>query len=372
MIGELQAYQPGVLNVVVKDVLDVQGYPTTSGSRLVAAKAVPATRDSSAVARLRASGVNLRGKANLVEFAFGVHGINPWFGTPRNPISSDLIPGGSSSGSAVAVALGEAEIGIGTDTGGSVRIPAACCGVFGLKPTHSLIDEAGCAPLAPSLDTIGVLAANLSDLADGFRGVGGLLEGPSPNWIGQLSIGVPAFDDVVTEVLGGLGMPTRMVTDLEIDQLWNAGNTVLLTEAYRELGGYLSEAHRLDPRGLLRLRGAEKITDGDYRAALSHRDSARESAFRALGMGEGVIALPTLGVQVPRLSSLDLTDVNRLTLPFNYLGFPAISIPLRVGPPALQGKGSDGAVPFSLQLVAVDHRESQLLWAARRILDRYL
>jgi amidase len=153
MIGEVEDYREGLLNVVVKDVLDIEGYPTTSGSRLVAATAAPATQDSSVVARLRASGVHLRGKANLVEFAFGVHGINPWYGTPQNPVSSDLLPGGSSSGSAVAVAIGEAEIGIGTDTGGSVRIPAACCGVVGLKPTYGLIDETGCAPFAPSLDT---------------------------------------------------------------------------------------------------------------------------------------------------------------------------------------------------------------------------
>jgi amidase len=371
MIGELEAYREGVLNVVVKDVLDVEGYPTTSGSRLVAATAASAARDCSAVARLRASGVHLRGKANLVEFAFGVHGINPWFGTPLNPISSDLLPGGSSSGSAVAVALGEAEIGIGTDTGGSVRIPAACCGVIGLKPTYGLIDETGCAPLAPSLDTIGVLASTLADLADGFRGIGGLLEGQSPAWIGQLRIGVPAFDDVVADVLRELDIPTRMVTDLDLNELWHEGNTVLLSEAYRQLYGYLNEAHRLDPRGLLRLRGAEKLADGAYRSALSHRDSARERGFRSLGMGEGILALPTMAVQVPHLASFDLTYMNRLTLPFNYLGFPALSLPLRVGPPALQGEGSSGVVPFSLQLVAVDHRESQLLLVASKIYERY-
>jgi amidase len=371
MIGEIDAYREGFLNVVVKDVLDIKGYPTTSGSRLVAATATPAIQDSSVVARLRASGVHLRGKANLVEFAFGVHGINPWYGTPRNPVSSDLLPGGSSSGSAVAVALGEAEIGIGTDTGGSIRIPAACCGVIGLKPTYGLIDETGCAPLAPSLDTIGVLARTIADLTDGFRGIGGTLEGPAPSWIGQVSIGVPEFDDVVAEVLRGIDIPMRAVVDVDLSELWREGNTVLLVEAYRQLHDYLGEAHRLDPRGLSRLRGAEKLTDDIYIEALQYRDSARERAFRSLGMGEGILALPTLGVQVPQLASFDLTQMNRLTLPFNYLGFPALSLPVRVGPPALQGHGANGVVPFSLQLVAVDHRESQLLLVANKIYERY-
>ncbi len=371
MIGEIDTYQEGSLNVVVKDVLDVKGYPTTSGSRLVAATIAPASQDSSVVARLRASGVHLRGKANLVEFAFGVHGINPWYGTPRNPVSSDLLPGGSSSGSAVAVALGEAEVGIGTDTGGSVRIPAACCGVIGLKPTYGLIDETGCAPLAPSLDTIGVLARTLADLTDGFHGIGGVLEGPAPSWIGQVSIGVPEFDDVVTEVLRGIDIPVHSVTDLNLDELWHEGNTVLLFEAYRQLHHYLGEAHRLDPRGLSRLRGAEKLTDDIYLEALRYRDSSRERAFRSLGMGEGILALPTMGVQVPELAHFDLTYMNRLTLPFNFLGFPALSLPVRVGPLGLQGKGVNGVVPFSLQLVAVDHRESQLLLVADKIHERF-
>ncbi|WP_276973305.1 amidase [Ferrimicrobium acidiphilum] len=371
MIGEIEAYREGLLNVVVKDMLDVEGCPTTLGSRLVAATATPATQDSSVVARLRASGVHLRGKANLVEFAFGVHGINPWYGTPRNPLSGDLLPGGSSSGSAVAVALGEAEVGIGTDTGGSIRIPAACCGVIGLKPTYGLIDETGCAPLALSLDTIGVLARTLADLADGFCGIGGMLEGSVPSWIGQVRVGVPEFDDVVTEVLRGIDIPMHAATDIDLNELWRNGNTVLLVEAYRQLHDYLGEAHRLDPRGLSRLRGAETITDDVYLEALRYRDSARERAFRSLGMGEGIVALPTMAVQVPQLASFDLTYMNRLTLPFNYLGFPALALPVRVGPPALQGEGADGMVPFSLQLVAVDHRESQLLTVAKKIYERY-
>ncbi|WP_298210709.1 amidase [Ferrimicrobium sp.] len=371
MIGEVEPYRVGTFNVVVKDNLDVQGLPTTCGSRLVASTALPAEEDSSVVARLRATGAHVRGKANLVEFAFGVHGINPWFGTPTNPCSSDLIPGGSSSGSAVAVAVGAAEVGIGTDTGGSIRIPAACCGVLGLKPTYGLIDETGCAPLAPSLDTIGVLSRTIGDLEQGFVGIGGILEGSAPAWIGQLPSGVTAFDAVVTEVLASIDLPIRPMPEVEIDHLWEDGNTVLLSEAYRQLSGYLSQAHRLDPRGLERLRGAMRISESHYLDALQRREGQRERFFRLLGMGEGILVLPTMARAVPYRSSLDVSQVNRLTLPFNYLGCPALTLPVDVGALGLQGHGSGGTVPFALQLVAVDHRESQLLEAARCIDERF-
>ncbi|MGC9155833.1 MAG: amidase [Ferrimicrobium sp.] len=371
MIGEVAPYQAGKLNAVVKDVLDVEGLPTTCGSRLVASGALPAIRDAVAVARLRATGVFIRGKANLVEFAFGVHGVNPWFGTPSNPCSPDLIPGGSSSGSAVAVALGEAEVGVGTDTGGSIRIPAACCGVLGLKPTYGLIDETGCAALAPSLDTVGVLARTIADLERGFVGIGGVLEGPTPTWIAQVHCGVPSFDAVVSDVLAAIDMPVRTIPALELGHLWEDGNTVLLWEAYRQLRPYLSQAHRLDPRGLARLRGAAHVSEADYRQVCQRREEQRERWFRGLGMGEGVVALPTLARPVPSRWPLDVSGVNQLTLPFNYLGFPALTLPIHIGADGLQGRGSAGSVPFALQLVAVDHRESQLFGVARRIYERF-
>lgn len=371
MIGEVLAYQPGVLNVIVKDLLDVEGLPTTRGSRLVSRSAKPARCDSSAVARLRASGAHVRGKANLVEFAFGTHGFNPWFGTPVNPRSPDLIPGGSSSGSAVAVALGEVEVGIGTDTGGSVRIPAACCGVLGLKPTHGLIDDLGCAPLAPSLDTIGVLARNLAELTAGFEGIGGTIEGGQASWVGQVLSGNAEFDAVVAQILSRIDLPVRMILEFEIDPLWRDGTTVLVAEAYAQLRGYLAEAHRLDPRGVARLQSGREVGEVAYREAHTRQRIAHQRAMELLEMGEGIVALPIVAQPVPALSSLDFSSLNRLTLPFNYLGFPALALPVDVAPPGLQGRGVGGVVPFSLQLVAVDRRESQLLALAARIYDAF-
>ncbi len=174
--------------VAVKDLIDMAGLPTTAGSRVVAESAVPAPADAACLAGLRAAGAQIVGRANLHELALGVTGINPWFGTPTNPLDSSLAPGGSSSGSAVAVASGDATVAYGTDTGGSIRIPAACCGISGLKTTWGRIPVAGVRPLAPSLDTVGPMAADIAGLVLGMQ----LLEpgfaiapaGGAPGWAG--------------------------------------------------------------------------------------------------------------------------------------------------------------------------------------------
>src|SRR5436190_2629313 len=155
--------------VAVKDVIDVAGVPTTAGSRAVERNAQPAAADAPCLAGARAAGARLVGKANLHELAMLPLGTNPWFGTPVNPLDPSLIPGGSSSGSAVAVATGEADVALGSDTGGSVRIPAACCGVAGLKTTHGRIALEGVWPLAPSMDTIGPMARDVAGLELGMR-----------------------------------------------------------------------------------------------------------------------------------------------------------------------------------------------------------
>src|SRR5690349_21521050 len=125
--------------VAVKDLIDVEGVPTTAGCRALARTAKPAERDAACLAGLRAAGARLVGKANLHELAMLPLGTNPWFGTPVNPLDPALIPGGSSSGSATAVATGEADVALGSDTGGSVRIPAACCGITGLKTSYGRV-----------------------------------------------------------------------------------------------------------------------------------------------------------------------------------------------------------------------------------------
>src|ERR1700723_3951359 len=158
----------GGSRLAVKDLIDVAGVPTTAGSRALA-NAAAAERDAPCLAGARAAGARVVGKANLDELAFGASGVNEYFGTPVNPLDPGLVPGGSSSGSAVAVADDEADLAYGSDTGGSVRVPAAFCGITGLKTTHGRIPLDGVWPLAPSMDTIGPMAR---DVAGGGGGGG--------------------------------------------------------------------------------------------------------------------------------------------------------------------------------------------------------
>ena len=155
--------------LAVKDIVDVAGVPTTCGSKAIESTALPAEHDAPCLAGARAADARIVGKANLHELAMLPLGTNPWFGTPVNPLDPARIPGGSSSGSAVAVADGEADVAIGSDTGGSVRVPSACCGTAGLKTTHGRISCEGVWPLAPSLDTIGPMAANVAGLTLGMQ-----------------------------------------------------------------------------------------------------------------------------------------------------------------------------------------------------------
>src|SRR5215472_3203318 len=156
------------IRLAVKDLIDIAGVPTTAGSRAVAETAVPAEADAPCLAGARSAGAAIVGKVNLHELAYGASGVNDYFGTPVNPLDPVRVPGGSSSGSAVAVADGDADIAYGSDTGGSIRIPAAFCGVTGLKTTHGRISLTGVWPLAPSLDTVGPMARDVAGVAAGM------------------------------------------------------------------------------------------------------------------------------------------------------------------------------------------------------------
>ena len=164
-----EAPGPGPLSgrtLLVKDLIDVAGVRTTYGSRIYAEN-VP-RRTAPAVQRLLDAGAVLVGKANLPEFAWGVVGQNPWYGTVRNPLHPGRTTGGSSSGNAAALAAGLCELGLGTDTGCSIRLPSACCETVGLKPRWGSIDMEGVFPLCPTLDTLGPMAKTVEDVAGGF------------------------------------------------------------------------------------------------------------------------------------------------------------------------------------------------------------
>ncbi|MCL2394755.1 MAG: amidase [Acidimicrobiaceae bacterium] len=363
----------GGTRVAVKDLLDVAGVPTTAGCRAVAEQARPATTDAACLAGLRAAVASgtarLIGKANLHELADGISGINPWFGTPVNPLDPALVPGGSSSGSAVAVGSGEADIAIGTDTAGSVRIPAACCGVSGLKTTFGRVPTHGLWPLAPSLDTIGPLAADVAGVAEGLRLLdpgfvpGPALEGP----IGRLRAtgpdGSPLLADPELEAAldAALAVSGLEVTDLPLPGWLDAARAAL-----HLIGAEAAEANRAlvrdHPDGL----------GDDVRAALANgarvgrqqvlaaRSVARRWADRLEGevfTRVAAIALPVLDHLPPRLDGdLSSSLTVRWTAPVNLAGLPALAIPVPLG-----------AIPTSLQLVGPAGSEAGLLGLGARI-----
>ena len=361
---------PG-LRVAVKDLIDMAGTLTTAASRVVADAAVPAGRDAACLAGLRAAGAQIVGKANLNELALGVTGINPWFGTPVNPLDASLAPGGSSSGSAVAVATGEARVAYGTDTGGSIRIPAACCGVCGLKTTWGRIPVAGVRPLAPSLDTVGPMAADVAGLVAGME----LLEpgfavlspparlspGPPPA-PGSLRVGrlrVPAAPEVTHAVTAALRATSWEVSDVDPGEWLTATrwtSTLLVAEAYRTNKDIFDHnATRLSGDVARRLEAGRQVTDAAMAAVAQARDHWR-AQLTYLFTRFDLLALPTLAILPPPLDRADELMEARYTMPVNFAGVPALALPI----PAR-------GLPASLQLVAPWRGEERLLAAGAAV-----
>ena len=365
MIGPVAGRVAGEITVAVKDLLDVAGTRTTVGSPVRSELAPIALEDVAVVSRLKAAGARIVAKANMVELAYGSQGLNPGFGTPVNPRSPELIPGGSSSGSAVAVGIGVADVGVGTDTGGSIRIPAACCGVYGLKTTHGSMPMDGCWPLAPSLDTIGPLAASLEMLVEGFRLLGGdLSESGDPPAIRVAASGDESFDSAVERVAESLGLPVKR-GEIDLGELWRLGDTVMGFEAVRSAAGL--DWDRIDPRVGSRLRQSQSITPQAYLEALGSRSDFQERFERLLDGGESVLILPTVPFAIPELAKAYDRWLNVMTLPFNYLGVPALAMPVSDPGGLVNGEGKEGTVPLSLQLVGVAASEGRLLALAGAI-----
>jgi amidase len=369
-ITSFSAAGPG-LRVAVKDLIDTAGTPTTAGSRVLADAAAPAAADAACLAGLRAAGAQIVGKTNLHELALGVTGINPWFGTPVNPLDAALAPGGSSSGSAVAVASGEARVGYGTDTGGSIRIPAACCGVCGLKTTWGRIPVAGVRPLAPSLDTVGPMAADVAGVIVGMQ----LLEpgfevapaAGSPR-VGRLR--VPAAPEIENAVTEALRATTWEVSDLDPAEWLTAARSaspLLVAEAYRTNHDVLDHnADRLSADVARRLDAGRRVTSAALTAAAEARAHWR-AQLTALFARFDLLAVPTLSILPPPLTRADELLEARQTLPVNFAGVPALALPIPARGPASGadrgGRPAGLALPASLQLVSEWDSEERLLAA---------
>lgn len=370
----------------IKDLIDTRGVRTTSGSQLEGAR-VP-TEDAAVWAKLRAAGAHLIGKNNLHEFAFGATNENPHYGACRNPWDTARISGGSSGGSAVAVAADLTPASIGTDTGGSIRIPAAFCGVIGLKPTYGRVSVRGITPLAYSLDHAGPItrsirdAALLMDIIAGFDLEDDLsVHAPLRSFGARLGrgakdvrIGVSRtffFENVQREIalrahellerLAGEGAVIDEM-DLDLSDIPDAQNVIITSEALYahqqrlEVGGALYGADVRD-----RLMRGMSYSSVDYARAQRIRYALRARmrrvfedvdlllaptvAFLPTPIGSGVVALPA-GEEPVR------NHLTRLTNPLNLAGIPALSVPC--------GRSSDG-LPIGMQLIGPELQEDLVL-----------
>ncbi|CBS89165.1 amidase [Azospirillum lipoferum] len=353
----LELGAPGGLTVAVKDCLDIAGFPTRCGSAAFD-QAPAASRHAAVVDALLAAGCRIVGKTTMHELAYGMTGINARFGTPVNPGWPELIPGGSSSGSAVAVAAGLVDFAVGTDTGGSVRQPAACCGVFGMKPTFGRIDRRGASPADSSLDCIGPLARSIGMLEramvamdPGFLPAKGLDRPPrlallrhpdgagaDREWTGLLPAHAAAMPWVELPLL---------------DDAFRAGMTVIARETHRAFGHLLSEPAALGDDVRARLDAAGRVTDEELARAEDVR--ARFTAeVDALLADCDALVTPALPMPPPGLDAARdpkaVLPLTRFLRPFNLSGHPAIVLP------AVDDRGQ----PRGIQIVGRKFEDPQL------------
>ncbi|MBY4950821.1 amidase [Pantoea sp. DY-17] len=367
------------LPISIKDLFDVAGEVTTAGSRLLSS-ASPAAANASMVDRLQQAGAAIVGKTNMSEFAFTGLGVNPHYGTPANPWqrAQQRIPGGSSSGAAVAVSDGMCLAAVGTDTGGSVRIPAALCGITGFKPSASRIDQRGTLPLAASLDSIGVIAhdvrscwlldsviadrpltideRNLSEahfVIPQTRVLADLDEHVSAAWLHALDV-LRAQGVKITE------LPLQEL--VELDSI-NARGGITAWEAWQWHQHYAqSQPEAYDPQVLTRINRGSLLNEEDAAELYQLRADWKQRVEQAVAPFDGIL-MPTVPLIAPTLTELDdparYMQVNLLMLRntsvINMLDGCSISLPCH----------QPGAAPVGLMLSSTHGNDAALLsWAA--------
>src|SRR3954451_3167299 len=348
--------------LAVKDLFDTAGIRTTYGSA-VFADHIPA-RSASAVTSLENAGYLNAGKANLHEFAWGITSENEHYGWVDNPIAPGRMAGGSSGGNAAALAAGLVEAALGTDSGGSIRIPAACCGVVGFKPTFGLIPIDGCFSLAPSYDHVGPMARDvrgceqmMAALAPGFE--------PTTVGLDELAVGVAWTELAEPLVRARVEETAERFSDLrEIDlPLPPADAYPVFQREAAEVHEPIWRDHReaYGQNVAAKVERALRVTDGEYERALLERESYRDQVAAAFD-GLDLIVTPTLMTVAPPsgIGDLALRDsVIKLTLPWNTVGYPALAMPCGT---------AELGLPASVQLIG-KQGDAALVLAAGRALE---
>lgn len=378
--------------VVVKDEIDLAGFPTTLGTKFMR---TPATTDSAVAARLKAAGAVIIGKANMHEIGINPIGVNPHHGACRNPYDRARITGGSSSGSAATVAAGLAPLSIGADGGGSIRIPAALCGVVGLKATFGRIPESGVPPLCWNPGHVGPLGLTVADVAIGYSLIAGPDEGDPVSWrqsavhltgmedrsLKGLRLGVckPYFEDADGEVLARCREALKACTDagavvVEIPppdlnvMLW-AHAIIILSEMATAMLPHTTEDSRrfgLDARTSLAIGRHFRATD--YVHAMRHRHAITRQYLELMKSVDAIVT-PTTATTAPRINEKSLPDgesnlvlsdaLLRFIRAGNLTGFPGISVPA----------GYDGSgLPVGIHFLARPYQE-HLLFRLGRVVE---
>ena len=375
--------------VALKDLYDQQGIVTTAGSKIFSSNI--AKKDSAVTARLRAAGAVILGKTNLHEWAFGVTNQNPFFGDAKNPWDRTRIPGGSSGGSAIAVATGMCFVSPGSDTGGSIRIPAALCGVAGIKPTYGRVSLRGVVPLAWSLDHAGPLARTVRDLAIALAALAGYDSGdpssadePVDDYFAGLEGGVKGlrvliptthfYTDIDPEVDAAVREAARTLSSLGADvREGPLPHTELLLETQRAIISTDAAAYHRDhlrdhpddfgPYVRERMLHGDSVIGSDLAIARRRRDEIRSSWVDLLKSLDVILTPTTPEAAIARDTGQPAGErdasaarlMTRNTSPFNLTGLPAISVPCGF---------TRGGLPIGLQLAAGPWREALLLRAA--------
>lgn len=362
---ESLALGDGALRVAVKDTIDIAGLRTRAGSA-VFDQDPPAARHAQVVERVLSGDCTIVGKTHLHELAFGVTGINARMGTPPNPKFPGRVPGGSSSGSAAAVAAGLADFALGTDTGGSVRIPAACCGVFGIKPTYGRISRVGVAPPASSLDCVGVFTGNAPMLTRAMSIIDPDFvrdRAPCAASIGWVQVEAdPQIQRAIAIAIEHSGFAHAPVALPLLAQAFDAGLIIINQENWRAFGQLVGHP-QLGEDVRVRLKAAGDTTAESVVRAEEVRVRFSAAVDAALAQVDALV--------LPTMTDFPLTleqgadaraaiGITRLVRPFNLSGHPAITVPL----------STPQGLPASLQLVGRKGDDARLCRIAECLAQR--
>lgn len=376
--GPLTGFEVGI-----KDLMQVEGITMTAATR--AHRAVPSAQDATAVSALRAAGATIRGTTNLHALAYGATGVSSDWGMPDNPAAPGMIPGGSSSGSASAVADGSAALTLGTDTSGSIRIPAALCGVVGYKPSRGLVGLDGCHPLSPSLDHIGPLSRSVDVTAAAMAALAGWQGWQVPQepgdvlrvglLTGYFDIGLdPRVRRSVEEAASRLADSGAELDQVDLPlarHIPGAQLAILGTEALASNLTTLRErGQALPPDVRLRLEAGLARTPAQYEAAHALRERWQAQVDGALRHHHFLLC-PTTAITAPPVGVTEVEidgraetvqfSLTRLTMPFNLSGHPAITLPFHDSTGTLVGLQLIGRIGGDQDLLAAAAHVEQLL-----------